>query len=87
MSVCGCVSGWGVPCFTVLSTIPLDLPLSRPAIEVFFRPDVYSVKEGERVNITLVTNRIFAVDFEVTVTLRGISATGAVNRRGCDECL
>ena len=37
------------------------------------------MKEGERVNITLVTNRIFAVDFDVMVTLRGISATGAVD--------
>ena len=88
---CGCCACVGCAMFhSPEHNSPQSLPFCpQPAIEVFFRPDVYSVKEGERVNITLVTNRIFAVDFDVTVTLREIpmSATGAVNSSDSNECL
>jgi hypothetical protein len=50
--------------------------LDNTTVCVTFSPDNYSVREGETVNLTLVADKVFSVDFAVMVTLMGVTATG-----------
>ena len=67
--------------FCVPSLHKLPLPnlhsvLSAADVTVYFDPSVYNATEGQKVLVTLVTDRLVEQPIMVTVETRGGSATG-----------
>lgn len=54
----------------------LHFVLSPADITVYFEPSVYNVTEGQKVKVTLVTDRLVEQPIMITVETRGGSATG-----------